>query len=111
MKTRVIGTGLSAGLSLFGAASAAHATHHIIQIEQVIGGVNGDTTAQAIQIRMRSAGQQFMQFGRIRAFDAAGANPIVLHDMTTNVPNGSAGRRVLLVSSNMRNYLSPSIAP
>ena len=33
----------------------AHATFHFMQIEQVIGGVNGDSTAQAIQLRMRSA--------------------------------------------------------
>ena len=37
--------------------SQAHATFHLMQIEQVIGGVNGDTSAQAIQLRMRFAGQ------------------------------------------------------
>jgi hypothetical protein len=29
----------------------ASAAFHFMQIEQVIGGVNGDTTAQAIQLR------------------------------------------------------------
>jgi hypothetical protein len=32
----------------------ALASYHFMQIEQVIGGVNGDSAAQAIQLRMRS---------------------------------------------------------
>ena len=70
-----------------------------MQIEQVIGGVGGDTDVQAIQSRMRSSGQNFVSGARIRAWDANGANPILLEDMTTNVANSSAGRRVLLATS------------
>ena len=33
-------------------APPADADFHLMQIEQVIGGVNGDTAAQAIQLRM-----------------------------------------------------------
>ena len=40
-----------------GAATPAVATFHLMQIEQVIGGVNGDTSAQAIQLRMRASTQ------------------------------------------------------
>ncbi len=36
--------------------SVAESFHHM-QIEQVIGGVNGNTTTQAIQLRTRSAFQ------------------------------------------------------
>ncbi len=41
--------------------NTAHATFHFMQIEQVIGGVDGDTTKQAIQLRMRSLNQNSWQ--------------------------------------------------
>ena len=36
-----------------------------MQIEQVIGGVNGDTTAQAVQLRMRATGENFVAGGKL----------------------------------------------
>ena len=48
--TIVVATALAATIS-----SGADATFHFMQIEQVIGGVNGDTSAQAVQLRMASA--------------------------------------------------------
>ncbi len=86
------------------AGERAHAAFHFMQIEQVIGGVNGDTTAQAIQLRMRSAGQNLVSAVRIRAWDAAGANPIVVVDMETNVANGAAADRVLIATPDFANY-------
>lgn len=77
---------------------------HLMQIEQIIGGVNGDTTAQAIQLRLRSAGQNLVASSSVRAVDATGANPIMLENITTNVPNGQAGRRILLATPNFANY-------
>ncbi len=47
----------SRALAAMALALPAQATFHFMQIEQVIGGVNGDTTAQAVQLRMRPAGQ------------------------------------------------------
>jgi hypothetical protein len=82
----------------------ARASFHFMQIEQVIGGVNGDTTAQAIQLRMRSGGQNLVAQAKLMAVDAAGAFPVLLDDMTTNVPNGQAGRRVLITTPNFANY-------
>jgi hypothetical protein len=87
-------------LATLALASPAFASFHLMQIEQVIGGVNGDTTRQAIQLRMREAGQNFVSISRIRAWDANGANPIVIVDMTTDVPNGAVGDRVLIASPN-----------
>lgn len=80
------------------------AAFHFMQIEQVIAGVNGDTTAQAIQLRMRSGAQNFVSQTRVVVVDATGSNPILLENMTTNVPNGQAGRRVLLATPNFTNY-------
>lgn len=86
----------------------AWATFHLMQIEQVIGGVNGDTTAQAIQLRMRSAGQNLLPPSRIRAWDANGANPVVVVDFTANVPNGASGARVLVATPAFASYTSPA---
>ncbi len=88
----------------------AEATFHFMQIEQVIGGVDGDTTAQAIQLRMRSANQNVLSVARMRVFDAAGLNPVVVMDFTTNLPPfPPAGTRVLIVSSNFADFLDPAV--
>ena len=51
-----------AALASLAFALPAQATFHFMQIEQVIGGVNGDTTAQAVQLRMRFAGQNYRRW-------------------------------------------------
>ena len=75
-----------------------------MQIEQVIGGVNGDTTAQAVQLRMRTTGQNLVANAKLVVVDAAGANPIVLKDMTTNVTNSTLGTRILLATPSFATY-------
>lgn len=87
-------------------ATAAHASFHIMQIEQVIGGVNGDGTAQAIQLRMRALGQNQVQNARLVVRDASGANPVVVVDMTHTVHDSLAGDRVLIMSTGMSSYVS-----
>jgi hypothetical protein len=82
-------------------ASPAFATFHLMQIQQVIGGVNGDMTLQAIQLRMRAGSQGLVSSGRLRAWDANGANPILISDPTTNVTSG-AGLTVLIASPNFQ---------
>ncbi|MEE8169772.1 MAG: hypothetical protein V3T70_04425 [Phycisphaerae bacterium] len=89
----------------------ALASFHFMQIEQVIGGVNGDTSAQAIQLRMRSFGQNLVGAARIRAWDAAGANPVLIVNFTTSVPNGAAGRRILVTSANFNALTNPTASP
>lgn len=86
-------------------ALPARASFHFMQIEQVIGGVNGDVIAQAIQLRMRANLENQVQFGRLVVRDAAGANPITLIDMTTPVTNSAAGSRVLVCTAAMSPYL------
>ncbi len=94
-----------------GATSAADAVFHLMQIEQVIGGVNGDTTVQAIQLRMRSTFQQFVGGARLRAWDAQGQNPVLLTDFGMNVAFGGAGRRVLITTANFFGVLDGLLAP
>jgi hypothetical protein len=101
------------------AASGAHATFHLMQIEQVIGGVGGDATAQAIQLRTRAASQCFLNPARLRVRDAAGNNPVLLFDFSTVcaggpvacVPNCGAGARILLATANFAGATNPSITP
>jgi hypothetical protein len=87
-------------------AATAHAAFHIMQIEQIIGGLDGDSTAQAIQLRLRGGGQSVIGNGRIRAWDANGANPIVLLDPTTNVTNGTLGDNVLFATASFNMKMS-----
>lgn len=93
------------------AATPASASFHLMQIEQVIGGVNGDTSAQAIQLRMRSAFQNQLQLARIRVVDATGANSITIVDMGSSVANSSAGSRVLIASAGFADYSDPAVVP
>jgi hypothetical protein len=82
---------------------------HLMQIERVVGGAAGDTSAQAIQLRMRFIGQNFTSLGKLMAYDAGGKNPIVLMDCKTNVLNGELGDRVLFVTEAMKNYTDPPV--
>lgn len=87
------------------------ATFHLMQIEQVIGGVNGDTTAQAIQLRMRNAGQTQMQSGKLVVRNSFGTSPIVVATFSGPVPNQGAGTRVLIASPNFSQYTIPTVVP
>jgi hypothetical protein len=92
---------LAVGLGLaLAALEPASASFHLMQIEQVIGATCGRVSEQAIQLRMRSAGQNLVSSSRLFVRDAAGANAVLVLNITTNVAGSSAGSRVLLASSN-----------
>jgi hypothetical protein len=110
MKTKFV-CGLITLLGVLALQSTAHATFHEMQIEQVIVSVNGDTTAQAIQLRMRVAGQNFVSGGKLVVFDAAGLNPITVVDPTTNVANGVVGDHVLIASATFPSHTTPMAVP
>jgi hypothetical protein len=104
MKTRkCLGVAAAALLSC-----AADANHHVMQIQLVIGGVHGDITAQAIQLRQRFAGQNIVSAGRIRAFDANGLNPITIINFTTNVPNSAGGDTILVCTNSFLSKTTPA---
>lgn len=85
-------------LALVTSAPAA-ASFHLMQIEQVIGATCGDVSQQAIQLRMRAAGQTLVAGARLYAHDAAGGNPVLLLDIASNVSAGTVGSRVLLATA------------
>ena len=103
--------GLITLLGVLALQPTAHATFHLMQIEQVIGSVNGDTTAQAIQLRMRAAGQNFVSQGKLVVYDAAGLNPITVLDVASNVTNGAVGAHVLIASVNFPSHTMPTAVP
>lgn len=98
-------------LAIAAMAAPARASFHLMQVEQVIGGVNGDVTAQAVQLRMRNAFQNVVSQGRLIARDAAGNNPILLLNIASNVANTASGTRILIASSNFARYTSAAITP
>jgi len=105
-KRILVTAGLVAALS-----SSVEATFHFMQIEQAIGGVNGDTTAQAIQLRMRSNSQNLLGGAKLWVRDATGSRPVLLIDFATSVPNGAAGARVLIASPSFTTTTTPITIP
>jgi len=93
------------------AARPAGATFHEMQIEQVIGGVNGNTNIQGIQLRMRASFQNLLSNASLFASDATGSNPVLLASPSTNVTNFALGSRVLLATSAFANSMVPNLTP
>ncbi len=91
--------------------SASPTSFDRMQIEQVIGGVNGDATAQAIQLRMRADFQNFVSLARLQAWDATGSNPVLIIDFTLNVANRGTGIPILVASTNFANSTNPAVDP
>jgi len=93
-------------------ASPALATFHLMQVEQVIAGVNGDTNAQAIQLRMRSSVQNFIGgVSRLVVRNASGASPVTLISFPSDVANGAFGDRVLVTTAAFNSLTSPTTVP
>jgi hypothetical protein len=111
MRLRNLMLVVAAGIGLAAGGGSASASFHLMQIQQVVGGVNGNTGVQVIQLRMRAAGQNLVSGARLRVFDANGLNPIIVCNMTTNVANNAAGATVLIATSNLPSFTSPPLNP
>lgn len=79
--------------------STASATFHLMQIEQVVASLNGNPAAQAVQLRMRSTGENLVSNAKLWAADATGSNRVLLLDITADVTAFASGSRVLLATS------------
>jgi hypothetical protein len=88
------------GLAFLLSASPALASFHLMKVEQAMGGVAGDPSQQAIQLRMRAPGQSLVgsALARLKAWDAAGLNPVTLIIFPSDVANAAQGDRILVVS-------------
>jgi len=101
-----------AALALVSAPAPALAAFHLMQIDQVIGGVGGDTTAQAVQLRMRATGQTLLSGdAQLVVRDATGSTPVTLS--TFPMPNPASGTclAILLATSNFAAKTSPTAVP
>jgi hypothetical protein len=98
-------------LAMLALPSAALAAFHLVEIEQVIGGVGGDTSAQAVQLRMRTGGQNLFNGAvRLRAWDAAGANPVLLIAFSgANPASNLACRRILVATPGFEFTTTPPL--
>jgi hypothetical protein len=92
-------SGIVLALLFVVAWTPGEASFHFMQIERVIAGVCGDVSQQAIQLRMRSGGQNLVSQGLLRAWDATGANPVIVINFGTDVAVASGGSRVLSQSA------------
>ncbi|HTO08430.1 MAG TPA: hypothetical protein VMR86_15395 [Myxococcota bacterium] len=84
-----------------------------MEIEQIVGGVGGNTDAQAITLRMRSSFQnQVVGNAQLRAWDAAGTHPVTVATFTgTNPTDANACKEILLATSAMGGKTQPAVAP
>jgi hypothetical protein len=80
-------------------AASSPAAFHVMQIEEIIGSINGNTSAQAIQLRLRNSGQNLVSNAKLWAWDATGSNRVLLLDIASNVTNSASGARILLATS------------
>jgi hypothetical protein len=78
---RIVLTALATGIL----TTSAPAAFHLMQIEEIIGGINGDPTAQAIQLRQRSANNHVVSGTQLWARDATGGSAILLLTIPGNV--------------------------
>jgi len=73
----------------------ALASYHDMQIQQAVGGVCGDPSQQAVQLRLRFSFQNLVSGKKLVAYDAAGSNPIVLATFNHDVTGFDAGDTIL----------------
>ena len=110
IKTHLMIWTLAAAVVLL-ASPPADATFHLMQIEQVIGGVDGDTSAQAIQLRLRFNGQGGVSQARLVVHDAAGQNPVVVIDFVSDVTPEVQGGTILIASPGFAALTTPTAVP
>lgn len=91
-------TSLVSFVTVLALTPAAFASFHLMQVEQVIGGMDGNPLAQAIQLRMRAPGQNLVSATRVRVWNATGGQPVMVLNITADVPRFSQGSRILLAT-------------
>lgn len=96
-RTRVLALLLVGAVSTF-LSAPADASFHLMQVEQIVGGICGGTKAQVVQLRMRAGGQDLVSGTRLIATDATGSNPVTLLVFPANVTNSTFGSRILIAS-------------
>ncbi len=111
MPLRTSSVAVAGLLLLVTTVPAVRADHHTMQIHKAIGGLNGFTDVQAIQLRMRQSGQGVLTGKRVYAWDAAGSNPVLLVTCDHDVANDAGGARIVIATDNFSICTSPPTEP
>ena len=83
-------------------AAPAHATFHLIEINKILTSYNGDTSIQAVEMRMLSGGQNLVSTGVMRTYDASGVLIATIGTFASDLPAAGAltDRKVLIATNN-----------
>ncbi len=92
-------------------SAPAAADFHQMQIQQILLGVGGDTSIQAIQMRTLQPGQVNVHQAIIRVYDAEGANPIDVVSIPSIITTGARGSKILIASPNFPAATNPTAVP
>lgn len=111
MRSQALLASLVTGAALALFPPRADASFHLMQIEQVIAGVDGSTATQAIQLRMRTGFQSQVQNARLVVRDAAGLNPVIIATFPGPVAVSTAGSRVLIATASFSTQTNPALTP
>ena len=84
---------LLASLLVLLRAATSWATFHLSTIDEVMSGLNGDPTAQYVEIKMLAGGQTAVSHARLTAFNCDGSMINVLLEVPRDICNGGAGLR------------------
>jgi len=81
-------------------APPAGAAFHLNEITKVMVGLNGNTTIQAVELKMLATGENLVGGMSIKVYDAGGAQVDSLGSFSGSVPAGIAGRFILCATGN-----------
>lgn len=81
-----------------GHVDIAYASFHCMRIHAVMGGYNGNSTIQYVELRMDEPGQEFVALQPLEFFDAAGVLKATF-TFPANVTNASTGDSILVATS------------
>ncbi len=98
LRGRVACIGFAVLLAVIGLQAQAWAAFHVMQVEQVLS-LNGNPGAQAIQLRLRSAGQNLVANSKLWAWNATGTGRVLVLDIASNASNSASGARILFATS------------
>jgi hypothetical protein len=72
---------------------------HLVEINKLLVGYNGNTAIQAVELKLLSGGENFVGGALVAVYDSLGDPVATLGTFPGNVPNGVAGDRILCATA------------
>ena len=82
-----------------GSANAETQAFHLVEINKLMVGYNGNTNIQALELKLLGAGENFVSGAFVTVYDSVGDPVATLGTFPGNVPNGVAGDRILCATA------------